>query len=167
MKKIDLLLLSTFLYLFLPIFIFCFTWIKTVYALLIFIPLIIFFVKHFSDVFYKNEMKLVKTKRDIIILVITMIILVFWLYFSGIGGFTFQNNDWDKHNALLHDLINNPWPVRYEINGDIGYLVYYFAYYIPAALVGKVFGFSVANIFLFLWTYCGLIIGLFWIYRVI
>lgn len=72
-----------------------------------------------------------------------------WVFLSGIGGFSYQNPDFHNRNAILHDLINFRWPVVY--NGDT-LLVYYLAYWIPSAIVGKIAGWDAANIVLFLWT---------------
>jgi hypothetical protein len=87
---------------------------------------------------------------------------------SGVGGAGLQNWDYNKHNALLHDLIRLPWPVRYADLGDAdlaGPLVYYSAWYLPAALVGKFAGWEAANVVHFLWTLAGLVLALRWFGR--
>ncbi len=33
---------------------------------------------------------------------------------SGVGGLGSQHSDWQKHNAILHDLTVRPWPVHYD-----------------------------------------------------
>ncbi len=80
-----------------------------------------------------------------------------WVLLSGVGGYAFQN--WDHHwrNAVLHDLINFDWPVYYTQpeSGPVKMLVYYVGYWLPSALVGKLFGWQAANFFLFLWTWLG------------
>ncbi len=53
---------------------------------------------------------------------------------SGIGGIGFQHYDWNKHNAILSDLVRESWPVGYTYYGRPVALVYYIAYYLPAAL---------------------------------
>ena len=56
---------------------------------------------------------------------ITILILLVWCLLSGMGGFGFQNNpDWEKNNAIFHDLFLNKWPVIYK---DYS-LVYYLGY---------------------------------------
>lgn len=98
---------------------------------------------------------------------IIIFILLFLLnILSGIGGFAFQNGDHSARNAVMHDLIDYNWPVKYhytteeEISliGQEGYLSYYFAYWLPSALVGKAFGFMAANIALFFYQFLGLIL---------
>lgn len=79
---------------------------------------------------------------------------------SGVGGFGFQNYDWNKHNAVLQDLVEKPWPVTYaDYYGRPIALVYYFAYYLPAAFVGKGLGWQAANVTLAVWSILGLILA--------
>jgi hypothetical protein len=88
--------------------------------------------------------------------------------FSGAGGVGLQNWDYDKHNAVLHDLIDQPIPVRYADQGDpalAGPLVYYLGWYMPAALVGRVLGWGAANAALFAWTFLGIGLALGWFTR--
>jgi len=83
-----------------------------------------------------------------------------WLLLSGIGGYAFQN--WDHHwrNAVLRDLISYDWPVIYSSpeKGPITMLVYYVGYFLPAAWIGKFFGWQAANFALFLWTWLGVLL---------
>lgn len=89
-------------------------------------------------------------------------ICLMWLTLSGVGGFVAQDNDWDKHNTVLNSLMLKPWPTVYEIYKVDIPLVYYIAYYLPAALVGKVGGWFWANQALFLWSMVGLMIAALW-----
>ena len=59
---------------------------------------------------------------------------------SGQGAVVTQAGDWSKHNALLSDLINLDWPVRYFYEGKQGTLVYYVGAYLLPALFGKIGG---------------------------
>jgi hypothetical protein len=93
-------------------------------------------------------------------LILTLCISVFFSILSGAGGFVWQKPDWTKHNVVLNDLINYRWPVNY---GPSAYvkdttLVYYVAYYLPAALVGKVLGWRAGELGLFFQTLLGLFI---------
>ncbi|MBI5964564.1 MAG: hypothetical protein HY863_13885 [Chloroflexi bacterium] len=89
-----------------------------------------------------------------------LLITAAFVFLSGVGGYTFQN--WDHHwrNAVLRDLITYNWPVIYSApeQGPIKMLVYYVGYWLPSALVGKVFGWEAANFFLFLWTWLGILL---------
>jgi hypothetical protein len=83
-----------------------------------------------------------------------------WILLSGVGGYAFQN--WDHHwrNAVLRDLITYDWSVIYSSpeKGAIQMLVYYVGYFLPAALIGKLFGWQAANFALFLWTWIGVLL---------
>src|SRR5215472_13296095 len=82
---------------------------------------------------------------------------------NGVGGFGVQTSDWLKHNAILSDLINQPWPVAYRTSAGEIALVYYVAYYLPAALVGKLYGWAAANVALFAWTVLGGVLAVLWL----
>lgn len=82
---------------------------------------------------------------------------------SGAGGWGFQDSDWLKHNAILHDVMSNSWPVMYNTAVGPVMLVYYIAYYLPAAYVGKVFGWQIANHVLFLSTLIGVLLSILWV----
>src|SRR5215472_16421091 len=82
---------------------------------------------------------------------------------NGVGGFGVQTSDWLKHNAVLSDLINQSWPVAYRTSAGEIALSYYVAYYLPAALVGKLYGWAAANIALFVWTVFGGVLAVLWL----
>ncbi|HQN04028.1 MAG TPA: hypothetical protein PK174_01300 [Anaerolineaceae bacterium] len=113
-------------------------------------------------VYYRIFRNLRQTKTALISkkeIAISIAIILLWVWFSGIGGFAFQN--WDHHfrNAVFHDLINYPWPVKYSNfgNPNIG-LVYYLGYWLPSALIGKLLGWQTANVMLFIWSFIGIAI---------
>lgn len=85
------------------------------------------------------------------------------LAFSGIGGLGLPWNDWWKHNAILADLSEQPWPVAWELGGERVALVYYLAYYVPAAVVGALKGWQAANVALIVWTFLGSALALGWL----
>ena len=103
-------------------------------------------------------------------LLLVVIVAFFFLILAGVGGYGHQDGDWPKHNAILRVLIQQPWPVSYSVSVEQGTspvtltipLVYYVAYYLPAAVVGKLFGWFWANQALFLWSYLGLCLALLW-----
>ncbi|MBI1371947.1 MAG: hypothetical protein GC159_04190 [Phycisphaera sp.] len=81
----------------------------------------------------------------------------------GIGGLTVQNPDWAKHNMILDRLIAEPWPVHVEADGQWVPLVYYVGFYLPAAVVGKLAGWTAAAAAIDLWTACGALLGAGWV----
>ncbi len=70
--------------------------------------------------------------------------LALMCFASGIGGWGYQTSDWKKHNAVLADLVRFDWPVRYSEAPGAVHLTYYTAFYLPAAFVGKFFGWTAA-----------------------
>lgn len=87
-----------------------------------------------------------------------------WACHSGAGGYARCNGDWIKHFAVLKDLTLYHWPVVYEIPGkpDPVPLVYYIAYYLPAAFVGKYLGWKAALFALQAYTAIGIVLGMLW-----
>ena len=152
-----------YVYLLVPILIFVFGWLKVGYAFLLTIALLLSTyraIKQEDDLSENFEIK----KSTIMFVVL---ILIFWLLLSGIGGVGLQSWDFHGRNAIFRDLVSHSWPVQYdysnqpemmEIFGSGGYFVYYFCFFLPAALIGKIFGWQGANLFLFFWCFIGLLI---------
>jgi len=95
-------------------------------------------------------------------IVLVLLVTCLLLGVSGVGGYGYQDTDWLKHNAILKDLIVQPLPVVYELAGKDVPLVYYIAYYLPAALVGKLGGWFIANQVLFAWSLIGFFLAMLW-----
>jgi hypothetical protein len=100
-----------------------------------------------------------------LLLVLVLLILAVWVYFSGIGSFSFQHDDHQFRNAIFWDLSQKNWPITYKIDGfkadhplqgQSTVLIYYFAFWLPAALVSKIFGLAVGTVFLYFWALLGL-----------
>ena len=85
--------------------------------------------------------------------------------FMGAGAFAPQESDWIKHNAVLFDCVNLPWPVVLADGSAHWSLVYYLAYYLPAALVGKAAGYAAAQVALWVWTSLGITLVCAWFAR--
>lgn len=107
---------------------------------------------------------------------IIVLTAIAWVVLSGIGGFGFQNWDLNFRNAILHDLVDYSWPVYYDYTsqnidhtmfGRTGSLVYYFAYYLPSAVFGKLFGWQAANFFLFVWSVIGVLLVIYFLCRTV
>lgn len=103
-------------------------------------------------------------------------LLVLVLSVCGVAGFGAQSWDWAKHEAVLADLVEQHWPIAYRLSGNTPdgrvdssaqdvTLVYYVAFYLPAALVGRVCGWRAAHAALFLWTALGLVLSWQWVVR--
>jgi len=99
---------------------------------------------------------------------------IFLAYFSGVGEFIYSLQDHAIRRATLSDLVSYKWPVIYdystqtnpEVVDVIGKtsgttaFIYYYTYWMPAALAGKLFGRTAADIFLMLWTAMGIFLTL-------
>lgn len=101
------------------------------------------------------------------LLALIIAVALAWCVLGGQGNMFYQSYDWESRNALFRDLITHRWPVRYAI--DHGWLCYYIAHWLPAAFAGKVLTlmglsrnlvWTVANIFLLIWTACGIVLVL-------
>lgn len=98
-------------------------------------------------------------------------------FFLGIGGYWTQSSDWMAKNPLLNDLVTYSWPLKMdfsEASQDVKSIcgqsevafVYYLFYYLPAGLLGKIFGsINVARISLLLWSAWGLLLLFVWVLR--
>jgi hypothetical protein len=155
----------TIFYLAIPILIFLLGWLRLPIATALTIILLLaiyLFIKSFRQV------ETVKKSDDdacvsVSKLCIALLPGIFMVVISGAGGWGFQDADWWKHNAILKDLINGNWPVIYNNAEGSAMMVYYIAYYLPAALIGKWFGWQAANHALFLITLMGVVLSILWV----
>ena len=90
---------------------------------------------------------------------VLLAVVMAWVLLSGLGGYMYQNTDHWWRNSVLRDLIQKPWPVLYS-SPEMGdsMLCYYFAYWLPAALVGKCAGLDWAQHALYAWSAIGVMI---------
>ena len=68
---------------------------------------------------------------------------------SGLGHFFYQTDDWVVRDAMLFDLVRNPWPVAYVADGAPGLMRAPLGMYLLPALIGKLGGTGVAQAALF------------------
>lgn len=166
----------SYLYLALPTAMFLFGWLKTPYAIIMVISLMLSIyvaIQDFEKVeFFKDYYPFIRNS-GVKAFMIVIVVLV-WVGFSGIGSFAFQNSDFTLRNAVFRDLISFHWPVIYSYpnqegfipySGHEGALVYYLSYWLPAALVGKFFGWQIANVALYFWTVIGVLLTLYLFFR--
>ena len=165
-RRIDrTILLLIYIFLMTPILMWLWFWFKIYVA----VPCIVAAI-YGLVVFYKN----LKTKTleeykkifNVKIIALSLVIILGLNIISGAGGLMFQNWDYHSRNALLHDMINHKWPVKYDfetgskeadfIGSERGLLSYYLAWFLPAAAVGKISkSYTVASLFLFFYLYFG------------
>ena len=99
---------------------------------------------------------------------------VFLSYFSGVGEFIYSLQDHAFRRATLTDLVSYKWPVVFDYSTQTNpeviqilgktsgkaAFIYYYTYWMPAALFGKLFGRTAADIFLMLWNAAGIFLTL-------
>jgi len=102
------------------------------------------------------------TGRNTIKWIVVLVLITVWTILSGIGGFVFQNEDHTYRNALFSMLVNYEWPVKadvfFENKGIIQTrgLIYYIGFWMPAAIVGKLFGIQTGYFFQVVWAVTGI-----------
>lgn len=158
-----ILITSAILYLVIPIIIQLFFWYNRFLSIPCIIMLIIatyLVIKNIKPLTKEEYKKIFNPQKIIMFIIFILIINII----SGAGGIFYQNWDYHGRNAIFHDLINNPWPVKYDysylsyessIFGNSALLNYYFAFWLPGALVGKIFSFEIASLFMLLWQIIG------------
>ena len=129
---------AALLTLLLPAAAFLLTWVRPVFALPATAALAAAFVldcrRHSCEAsFFGDEEECLRISKWALAAVIACALL--WTFFSGIGGMFYQNEDHYGRNAILHDLLEHPWPVRFE--GTSYALTYYIAYWLLPALFAK------------------------------
>ena len=82
---------------------------------------------------------------------------------SGAGGCGPRTWDWLKHDAVLKDLIVQSWPVLYATEAGTTGLVYYVAYYLPAAIAGALAGWKIANLAILATSLAGTALAVLWL----
>lgn len=100
-------------------------------------------------------------------LAVCNVIIVLWVVVSGIGGYVWQDM-WDHvfRNGLFLDLVNKPWPVTGTLNSDPAILCYYFAFWLPSALLAKLTGSLEAGYaFQLIYAVIGVVLALLMMFR--
>lgn len=143
---------ASWFFLAIPYVIFLIGWLKPIVA----IPLGVGVVWLLWNVVGEIEGdEIVETKDAIYAILLTLPVL----FFSGISGHAFQNWDFHGRNAVFHDLIAYSWPVFYPtstLTGEPLIMSYYIGYWLPSALLGKLFGWEIANLSLYFWSLLGI-----------
>ena len=151
----------SYIYLVLPFIIFCIGWLNLP-ASILFTAIAIWATYQVLQTTPADDPQPAKLSKKIIL--VSVAILGVWVLLSGVGGYAFQN--WDHHwrNAVFRDLINYQWPVIYptqdiaDVNTPLAMLAYYVGFWLPAASIGKLFGWEIANLSLFIWTWVGVVL---------
>lgn len=153
-KKRIMINILIYLYMALPTLIFIIGWLKWYWALLFGVLASFACVKGVAASIQNNTLLI--EKSDIKIWIKALLLIVLWVYLSGIGGWCFQNSDHGVRNAIFRALVEYDWPAISH-NGSRG-LIYYIGFWLPAACVGKVFGLEAGYTAQVIWAVAGIFI---------
>lgn len=149
-----------YIYIAIPFLIFVFGWFKLPLAL---ISAAVIIAGLYFAMLYAPSLDISQINRQNIPKIIgAVVIAIVWVYMSGIGGYAYQNYDHMWRNAILETLVDKDWPVY--INDSAPFfekpvaMIYYFAFWLPAAWYGKHFGIGSAYGFLFIWSIIGILL---------
>ena len=155
-NKFEFLNNITYIYLMIPIIIFLIGWVKLYISIPISILILFSIINRFKNKKINILKYLKENKKEVII---TLLISIILIYLSGIGGFVYQNKDQLYRNSIFSELIHNKWPIYLNPGGEFTkdvMMVYYFALWLPAAVIGKIFTLKTGEIFFFIWCVIGL-----------
>lgn len=139
----------SFSYILLPIIIFFLGWLKLWLAIPLCIALLIIFLRIIHN---EHSGQLLTRQLSFQDLFPVIAIILLWVYFSGIGGLVFQNKDHWWRNEIFNLLVMEHWPVI----SDNRSLIYYIGFWLPSAVIGKIFGLNAGYLFQILWTTLGI-----------
>lgn len=142
-------------YIGLPIVIFILGWVRWYIAVPVALAILFAF---FLALRNQSSSLPVVRKKDRPIIILSVLIIMGWVLFSGIGGFAFQTDDHMWRNEIFRLLVEKDWPVMSGTGSDARFLCYYIGFWMPAALFGKVFGLGAGFIFQSVWAILGVIL---------
>ena len=161
-----ILVVGSYVYLVLPLIIFVLGWIKPVYgipfAIIIAACAVLAIKRHFKQdeslsktgLHFWNELDASDKKRLFVIVLVVML----WVILSGISGYVWQNDDLPTRNTFFWTLIDEKWPLVRIYEDGLFAVIYYVGFWLPAAFVGKLLGFTAGNAFLTLWAAFGVLL---------
>lgn len=151
------------LYLILPFLIFIGGWTKLYIAIPVILIVLFCTWKACKDA---PELWLPEWNRENVIkAMFVTAVLAIWVYYSGIGKFVFQNMDHTARNSIFNILVEYEWPVKTHevlatVKGHSGItgLIYYIGFWLPSAIVGKLFGLRAGYYAQAVWALLGLVL---------
>lgn len=125
-----------YLYLILPLVIFCTTWFNFYGTSILMLSLLIscYFIRLSPNKYSITNLSTLANKR---VVFFAFAIASLWCFWSGIGGYMYQSGDFAARNAIYRDLIERSWPVYYKYLGGFA-LNYYFGFWLLPAFITKV-----------------------------
>lgn len=155
-------LIATYIYLCLPIIIFLLGWCRWYVGGPIALIACYSIYRCVKEYEYANAPNFNICRKHILKLGIALLIIMCWVWLSGIGKFVWQNEDHTCRNTIYELLVTQKWPLvgNYEVDGMMQErgMVYYIGFWLPAVLVGKVFGISAGYVVQYIWAVLGICI---------
>lgn len=142
---------GTYIYLALPMILFSAGWLKWYFAVPV--VLCILFACYVS---IRHEFSSAEEVEGLTWgrLAVVLCIIAVWVYLSGVGGLSFQNPDHGARTAAYRALVEYDWPVVSRTHDAA--LIYYIGFWLPSAVVGKLFGFMAGFRFQAVWATVGI-----------
>ncbi len=165
-KRINLIMLTAaHIYLLLPVLIFCIGWCKWYIGAAmscIIVAGAYMSIRKYMLLVPAERVGVSVNRRTLWICFIAVIIIALWVVLSGIGGYVWQNDDHLYRNTLFNVLVKEDWPVTRSVamNDTMRErgLVYYIGFWLPAGLIGKLFGQEAGYAFQCVWAVLGIVI---------
>ena len=151
---------SALIWLLLPVMLFCAAYLNIfpgIILTLVFVTIVFFAIRKLDDRKFEIPVKYI---------IAFAVLAIFISILSGVGEYIYSLQDHAIRRATLSDLVMSTQtdPDVINITGSSGRAAfcYYFVYWMPAAIAGKIFGHSidVANLVLMIWTAIGVFITL-------
>lgn len=149
--------IASFIYIGLPVLIFMIGWVRWIVS----IPASLIIVYSFYTASRKdNPQYICPHMKNRTTLIAAFVIISGWVFLSGIGGFVYQNGDHYCRNEIFRILVEYEWPVQKDVmvgnQVQTRILSYYLGFWLPSAVVGKIFGLSVGFVFQAVWAILGI-----------
>lgn len=149
-------------YLLLPSILFLLTWVKPLWGFSSTLVILLMSFQVFKTIIQTEPTHERSQRPSNFNIGILFIISLLFNVLLGIGEFREQTSDFIANNFKIYDLVKNDFPVFYSDYKV--YLCYYLGYYLPTAMLGKVFGLAFCHYFLLLWSTLGVFLTLSWVY---
>lgn len=157
-RKTKLGVYIAYLYLLLPFIIFAAGWLKIWIAVIVLLLLAfsIFKMVQHAPSLWRPEL----SRDNVEKLILIVGIICFWVYLSGVGKAVFQNSDHTARNAIFDILVKYDWPVVHPAANGMGAtgLIYYIGFWLPSAVIGKLFGIQAGYHMQMVWAALGILL---------
>lgn len=157
-RKTKLGIYIAYFYLLLPFVIFAAGWLKIWIAVIILLLLAfsIFKMVQHAPAIWRPEL----TRNNVEKLIFILGVICLWVYLSGVGKAVFQNSDHTARNAIFDILVKYDWPVIQPAANGTGAagLIYYIGFWLPSAVIGKIFGIQAGYHMQMVWAALGIIL---------